>query len=138
MNPKIVRAKDGTYLLFYTGDTFNSTTPPPEHSLPMDIQATQRVGMAYSSDITGPFTRVPHPVLDVRLGGLEGCKKMVKVDVQLNPFLSFVLLLFLPIFVSHSNSPSSFAQSLLRSASGTGTSGSYQTRPSQCARTVAS
>ena len=69
MNPKIVRAKDGTYLLFYTGDTFNSTLPPYNpKSLPMDIQATQRVGMAYASNVTGPFTRVPHPVLDVSCG----------------------------------------------------------------------
>lgn len=67
MNPKIVRAKDGTYLLFYTGDTFNSTLPPYNpSSLPMNIQASQRVGMAYATNITGPFTRVPHPVLDVR------------------------------------------------------------------------
>eukprot|EP00730_Choanoeca_flexa_P003750 TRINITY_DN11492_c6_g1_i7.p1 TRINITY_DN11492_c6_g1~~TRINITY_DN11492_c6_g1_i7.p1 ORF type:complete len:381 (+),score=61.27 TRINITY_DN11492_c6_g1_i7:147-1289(+) len=55
MNPKLVRAIDGTYLLFYTGDA--------------NDQGKQRVGMAYSDTITGTFTRVPHPVLDVGPAG---------------------------------------------------------------------
>ncbi|EDQ85034.1 uncharacterized protein MONBRDRAFT_12288 [Monosiga brevicollis MX1] len=50
MNPKIVRAADGTFLLFYTGDA--------------DDQGLQRVGMAYSATVDGNFTRVPHPVLE--------------------------------------------------------------------------
>lgn len=67
MNPKIVRAQDGTYLLFYTGDSYNQTQPPTNSTILQQIQGRQRIGMAYSKSILGPFTRVPYPVLDVCL-----------------------------------------------------------------------
>lgn len=58
MNPKIVRSTDGMFLLFYTGNRI--------HNRSYDAaQGSQRVGMAFSSSIEGPYQRLPYPVLKV-------------------------------------------------------------------------
>lgn len=61
MNPKIVQANDGTFLLFYTGNIIAERDYD-------SAQKSQRIGMAYSNSIHGPFTRVPHPVISPRPG----------------------------------------------------------------------
>ncbi|XP_062522450.1 uncharacterized protein LOC134197190 [Corticium candelabrum] len=69
MNPKIIQAKDGTFLLYYTGDTYNGSTPTqlqPSHS--ENAQETQRVGLAYAPKITGPWSRLPDPIISPRPG----------------------------------------------------------------------
>lgn len=70
MNPKLQRAGDGTYLLYYTGNQFSDKEIPPANSsrLPWHAQGSQRVGLAYASSPSGPWTRLPEPVIDVRPG----------------------------------------------------------------------
>ena len=71
MNPKLLQSRDGTWLIFYNGDTYPGPWPNVSDPNPINTwipQATQRTGMAYANSPYGPWTRVPHPVLTVRPG----------------------------------------------------------------------
>lgn len=58
------------FLIYYTGDTYNYSRPNATDPSPASTwipQATQRVGMAYSTaGPKGPYKRLPHPVLQPR------------------------------------------------------------------------
>lgn len=76
-NPTI-RKVDDKYLLFYIGATYDFEKPviPPGthdqeiskeiHEMRNKVYKTIRIGMAYSSSVYGPWTRLDKPVLDVR------------------------------------------------------------------------
>ena len=69
MNPKLLRAPDGTWLLFYTGDGYPGPWPTPQDPEPVDEripQASQRVGLATAASPAGPFLRTGAPVLEPR------------------------------------------------------------------------
>ena len=69
MNPKLLRAPDGTWLLFYTGDGYRGPWPTPKDPVPVDErvpQAAQRVGLAVAASPAGPFARTGAPVLEPR------------------------------------------------------------------------
>jgi hypothetical protein len=72
-NPTIQRSGD-TYLLFYTGSTFRGPTPTPaspaRSGTPMilEARANQRIGLATSKSIDGPWARLDHPILEPRPG----------------------------------------------------------------------
>lgn len=70
MNPKIIQAVDGTFLLYYTGDTYDGPTPtePPQPADNGKSQGLQRIGLAYASSITGPWSRLPEPIISPRPG----------------------------------------------------------------------
>ena len=85
---QIVKATDGTFLLFYTGDTYEGSMPTPENpnrNDSVEVQGTQQIGnkslrdpfsnfrltlqgMAYASSIEGPYTRIPGPIISPRSG----------------------------------------------------------------------
>ena len=74
MNPKLLRAPDGTWLLFYTGDGYPGPWPTPAHPAPVDPrvpQANQRVGLAVAASPAGPFVRTGAPVLQPRAGAWD-------------------------------------------------------------------
>jgi hypothetical protein len=68
-NPTIHRAGD-TYLLFYTGTTYDAPIPdhPVKHEDAIRLQArrNQRIGLATAPSPAGPWTRPERPTLDVR------------------------------------------------------------------------
>jgi hypothetical protein len=69
MNPKLLRAPTGEYLLFYTGDAYNGSWPSPSDPIPVNPdapQSMQRVGVASSPTPKGPYTRLGHPILEPR------------------------------------------------------------------------
>jgi hypothetical protein len=69
MNPKVIRAPDGTYLLFYVGDTYPGPWPTPQNPVPVPLplpQSLQRIGVAYSSTPEGPYARLGQPILTPR------------------------------------------------------------------------
>jgi hypothetical protein len=70
MNPKIIQATDGTFLLYYTGDTYDGPTPtqPSQQADNDKAQGLQRIGLAYASSVTGPWSRLPNPIVEPRPG----------------------------------------------------------------------
>lgn len=69
-NPTIHRCGD-TYLLFYTGTTYDA--PVPDAASPgvptdqrLQARANQRIGLATATDPAGPWTRRDAPILDTR------------------------------------------------------------------------
>jgi len=68
-NPTIHRA-GSTYLLFYTGTTYDDPIPthPVKHGDAIRLQArrNQRIGLATAPSPTGPWSRPDRPTLDVR------------------------------------------------------------------------
>jgi len=74
-NPTIHKAGD-TYLLYYTGTTYPEPTPTkpgqvdPEWRL--RARANQRIGLATSNSIFGPWHRPAAPLLDSRPGCWDG------------------------------------------------------------------
>lgn len=77
-NPTIHRAPDGTYLLFYTGTTYDAPAPTPgdygqwgDDRAAM-ARANQRIGLATAPAVTGPWTRREAPVLGPRPGQWDG------------------------------------------------------------------
>lgn len=72
-NPTIHRS-DGTYYLYYTGSTYSGPTPSAEYQInqsdPVRLEArtNQRVGVATSSSVFGPWKRSAEPLLSPRHG----------------------------------------------------------------------
>ena len=72
-NPTIHRApgKDGPYLLYYTGTTYEGPTPTPESPEPADSprptesRNNQRVGLATAPTPFGPWSRPDAPLIDI-------------------------------------------------------------------------
>ncbi len=75
-NPAIVRSGD-TFLLFYTGATYEGPDPTPEDPAEQPSARWQqswhnkRIGLAYAKSVRGPWTRLNRPVLDVRPGAWD-------------------------------------------------------------------
>jgi predicted GH43/DUF377 family glycosyl hydrolase len=72
-NPDIKKYGD-TYLLYYTGTTYTGKMPDPDHQA-LDTSALvtyahyhERIGLATSKSIFGPWKRFDKPILDVRKG----------------------------------------------------------------------
>ncbi|MCX7016883.1 MAG: glycoside hydrolase family protein [Candidatus Sumerlaeota bacterium] len=76
-NPTIHKSAD-MYLLYYTGTTYTGPTPTPEHSLHqmpdmrLEARANQRVGLATSKSVFGPWTRRDSPILPPAPGQWDG------------------------------------------------------------------
>lgn len=76
-NPTIHKYKD-TYLLFYTGTTYDNPMPTPENpdtwGSPNSRQArqNQRIGLATAKSVNGPWVRRDKPVLEPRPGKWDG------------------------------------------------------------------
>jgi hypothetical protein len=76
-NPTIHKAGD-TYLLFYTGTTYRGEMPTPEHPttedspLKLEAHKNERIGLATSKSILGPWKRRDKPILDIIPGTWEG------------------------------------------------------------------
>ncbi|QYY35277.1 glycoside hydrolase family protein [Ruficoccus sp. ZRK36] len=78
-NPSIARAKDGTWLLYYTGTQKEHREGVAENTeaIKLDKISTderearahrnQRIGLATAPEITGPWTRLNQPILEPRL-----------------------------------------------------------------------
>lgn len=84
-NPKMVQAADGTFLLFYTGSTWNGSADVLDNDL---AQASQRVGLAHAASVEGPYTRLPAPVLSPRPGMWDSritTKLVRKAHMRPNP-----------------------------------------------------
>ena len=70
-NPVIRKVYD-TYLLFYTGTTYKGEMPTPENpttsdsELKLDAHRHERIGLATSKSVFGPWKRRDKPILDVR------------------------------------------------------------------------
>lgn len=71
-NPTIHRC-GSTYLLFYTGTTYDGPIPDGaseklrhDSTLRRQARANQRIGLATAPSPTGPWTRPDRPILDVR------------------------------------------------------------------------
>eukprot|EP00051_Salpingoeca_urceolata_P025641 m.463660 g.463660 ORF g.463660 m.463660 type:complete len:499 (-) comp20354_c0_seq10:37-1533(-) len=67
-NPDIRRAPDGTWLLYYMGSTDNSTVSKNCSTLGSSqsvLEFNQRIGLATSKSLYGPWTRLDKPVIDV-------------------------------------------------------------------------
>ena len=62
------------YLLFYTGTTYDGSTPSPQHIIThqhpqaQQARANQRIGVAVSKQIQGPWIRLDQPILEPRPG----------------------------------------------------------------------
>lgn len=75
-NPTIHRAPDGTYLLFYTGTTYDFDPPAPGR---LDVpdggigraRANQRIGLMTSRSLEGPWRRPDEPILHPRPGSWD-------------------------------------------------------------------
>lgn len=82
-NPSIRRAPDGTWLLFYTGSTYQGDAPTPEAPIeaidPGELSETpkvdermaqahrnQKIGLATAPSPLGPWKRNDHPILEPR------------------------------------------------------------------------
>jgi predicted GH43/DUF377 family glycosyl hydrolase len=69
-NPAIRKIGD-YYVLYYTGTTYEGEMPDENHKInnqsPLKIQAHkgERIGMAYSASIYGPWVREDSPIIDV-------------------------------------------------------------------------
>jgi len=72
-NPTIHRWRDN-YLLFYIGTTYAGATPDAAHPMtnqsPMRLEAraNQRIGVAVSKSVKGPWKRMEQPILQPRPG----------------------------------------------------------------------
>ncbi|MCF7803531.1 MAG: alpha-L-fucosidase [Candidatus Marinimicrobia bacterium] len=75
-NP-VIRKVDDTYLLFYTGTTYDYPMPTPDNpttsdsDLKLDAHKHERIGLATAKSVTGPWKRRDEPILDVRPGTWE-------------------------------------------------------------------
>jgi alpha-L-fucosidase len=75
-NPVICKSGD-TYLLYYTGTTYHGDMPTPEKPTtddsPLKLEAYQheRIGLATSKSVFGPWERRDNPILDVRPNSWE-------------------------------------------------------------------
>ncbi|MCZ7645024.1 MAG: glycoside hydrolase family protein [Planctomycetota bacterium] len=74
-NPTIHKRGD-TFLLFYTGTTYTGPTPEPGRlctkEMRLEARANQRIGVATSKSVRGPWTRLDRPVLEPRPGKWDG------------------------------------------------------------------
>jgi hypothetical protein len=72
-NPTIHRWRD-QYLLFYIGTTYSGPTPDAAHPVDnknparLESRANQRIGLATSRSVKGPWKRMDRPILDPRPG----------------------------------------------------------------------
>mgnify|MGYP001548086433 CR=1 FL=1 len=69
-NPTIHRCGD-TYLLFYTGSTFEAPIPaagPADDATRLEARRNQRIGLATAPSAAGPWTRMDAPILAPRPG----------------------------------------------------------------------
>lgn len=73
-NPSIHKS-GSTYLLYYTGTTYSGSMPDAEHQEPLGLsekareaRRNQRIGLAVSKSVYGPWVRPNEPVLQVRPG----------------------------------------------------------------------
>jgi predicted GH43/DUF377 family glycosyl hydrolase len=75
-NPTICKSGD-TYLLYYIGTTYHGDMPTPENptteNSPLKLEAHQheRVGLATSKSVYGPWQRRDKPIIDVRPNSWE-------------------------------------------------------------------
>lgn len=75
-NPAIRKVGD-TYLLYYTGTTYHGAMPTPEHptsdtsALQLEAHMHERIGLATSKSVFGPWVRRDKPILDVRPNSWE-------------------------------------------------------------------
>jgi predicted GH43/DUF377 family glycosyl hydrolase len=75
-NPVICKSGD-TYLLYYTGTTYHGDMPtaenPTTEDSPLKLEAHQheRIGLATSKSVFGPWERRDKPILDVRPNSWE-------------------------------------------------------------------
>ena len=75
-NPSIQKHGD-KYILFYMGSTFPYPEVPEDGSLDFNsyqwicARAYKRVGIAVADSVFGPWTRMDHPILDVRPGHFD-------------------------------------------------------------------
>ncbi|MBN2105606.1 alpha-L-fucosidase [bacterium] len=75
-NP-VIRKVDNTYLLFYTGTTYQGDMPTSENpttrnsALKLDAHRHERIGLATSKSVFGPWKRRDKPILDTRPGTWE-------------------------------------------------------------------
>jgi hypothetical protein len=75
-NPAIRKYKD-VYLLYYTGTTYKGDRPGPNNQIteesPLKLEAHQheRIGLATSKSLYGPWERLDKPILDVRPNSWE-------------------------------------------------------------------
>lgn len=69
-NPAIRKYKD-TYLLYYTGNTYKAERPSATnrisetHLTKLEAHPNQRIGLATSKSLNGPWKRLDKPILDV-------------------------------------------------------------------------
>jgi hypothetical protein len=72
-NPTIHRWGD-RYLLFYIGTTYKGATPSAAEGrfatkdMRLEARANQRIGLAVSKSVEGPWERMPEPILEPRTG----------------------------------------------------------------------
>jgi len=78
-NPTVHRAPDGTCLLYYTGTTYADPLPRPGEQvgrwgtgLAAVARANQRVGLATSRSVFGPWQRPDRPLIEPRPGRWDG------------------------------------------------------------------
>jgi hypothetical protein len=70
-NPTIHKSRD-TYLLYFTGTTYEGERPDPLHQVPMgstriqEVRQNQRIGLATSRSVTGPWVRKDEAILQPR------------------------------------------------------------------------
>lgn len=75
-NPVICKSGD-TYLLYYTGTTYHGDMPTPKNPttedspLKLDAHRHERIGLATSKSIFGPWKRRNKPILDTRPNSWE-------------------------------------------------------------------
>jgi len=77
-NPTIHKCGD-TYLLYYTGTTYDHPLPTPDHPIAEDkplghtqARLNQRIGLATAKSIFGPWKRRDHPILPPEPGRWDG------------------------------------------------------------------
>lgn len=75
-NP-VIRKSGDTYLLYYTGTTYHGDMPTPDNPaaedspLKLDAHQHERIGLATSKSVYGPWKRKNKPILDVRPNSWE-------------------------------------------------------------------
>ena len=75
-NPVICKSGD-TYLLYYTGTTYHGDMPTPDNpttddsALKLEAHHNERIGLATSKSVYGPWHRLDKPILDVRPNSWE-------------------------------------------------------------------
>jgi len=94
MNPKLLYdSVSSNWLLFYVGDTYNGSWPIPGKPLPPanPAQASQRIGVAYSSTPSGPYNRLGYPILEPRPNKWDS-RMVTNPTITIMPNNSFLMV----------------------------------------------